>query len=258
MESTTCRAVAVVSEQHLEDEWLGQQTGQIRGRTEHESGENSSRITERLEISRHTKRAGATELWIPRGTRNALTNRSGYQRHRGHWLKIGTFNVRSIRQRLDEVSQIMSEEALDGIALQETFLSPEQGVSISDQCVYLNNSPGQQRYRAPGGSMIIVRKNLRFRLLRKTVIDRCELIVIKIAGCVLASIYSPPSRNNESWKSIEKALEIVCELSTGAAMVIGDFNARHKDWCHGTNARGRSLVRWAEQRRWKITAPLSA
>lgn len=100
--------------------------------------------------------------------------------------------------------------------------------------------------------MILIRKGLKYKMLRKAVFAKSMLIAIHIGGATLGAIYSLPSA---SWAGLKACLETFQSLSQGKALLVGDFNARHQNWCTRNNPRGRKLSDWALLRRWSIVAP---
>lgn len=163
------------------------------------------------------------------------------------WLKVGTFNVHGLGARAAAVHEILSRERMDVFVLTETMVTSERTVAIYAQVAAISNNPLPSGGRVSGGVAICVRHGLRFETIKKKMFDRTQIVVIKIAGAYLGGIYSPPGA---TWRGFEQALDMFNSTATGKAILLGDFNARHRRWCYGSNARGRKLVEWATRRRW--------
>ena len=56
-------------------------------------------------------------------------------------------------------------------------------------------------------------------------------------------------------ENLTAVLQWIRDASSGPTVVLGDFNARHKDWDSTTNTRGRTLRKWSKRFGWTISAP---
>ena len=107
-----------------------------------------------------------------------------------------------------------------------------------------------------GGTICWVRQDLKFLPLRKyatPVNERTyliELIVIQIDNTIIGGVYISPKTPATAMSAL---LDLMAPYKRG--LLVGDFNARHKDWCTTDKPRGRLLARRAAAEGWTIVAP---
>lgn len=163
----------------------GGREGSTTSAREEEEGSLLGRQSQRVQNARAMRGRGNQEQ--NRSTGNSeYSQRPRNNRTSNQVLRIGTYNVRGLRRRATDVQHIFLLEKLDVMALQETFLSPEQSLLMPYRAELISNAPSQPGYRSAGGSAIIFRNSIDYELVMKDVIEQCEVILIRTGEGILA------------------------------------------------------------------------
>lgn len=163
-------------------------------------------------------------------------------------LKILQWNSNSLKYKIFELYDFLSENSIDVAIISETFYdnsditpaNPNYNVYRFDR-ITLNN-------RSSGGVAIFVRKTIKHNLLSKPKTKLLESLGVKIkldsgAFLQLFAIYLPGgASNNEIRLHLKNDIH---ELTRNKRnyFIIGDFNAKHRLWnCNRANTAGTVLA----------------
>lgn len=149
-------------------------------------------------------------------------------------LNIVTWNACGLRNKVGSLINFLSVHKIDIMFINETKLSADQKFRIRGYKVLRkDNSSG---LIARGGLCAIIKNNIPFQEI-STPATNLETLAIKLADAsVLISVYNSPS-NNFAELDIKKLINLGTKL-----IILGDFNARHKNWnCNTNNRNGITL-----------------
>lgn len=135
--------------------------------------------------------------------------------------------------------------------IQETWLKPEDHSYRRDMTEEICTIPPHSRCKGFGGVEIMIQAPILHRLIEKNQTKTYQMITVSIGGMFITNTYISPAA---SGKDEETILQKILNLSRGPAMVMGDFNARNRDWDHRTNQRGTKLKQWEIKNGWNIKA----
>lgn len=152
-------------------------------------------------------------------------------------LKIASWNANSLYFKLEELKLFMYDQDIDIMCICETHLNKNQKCNIAN---YKQYRCDRTAYRG-GGTSIYVKNSYSTTFYNKSNDNNQEEISIMLnlsnrRKIKITSFYNPP--NNEINEDTLNRL-----FPTGLeTIVIGDLNAKHKDWgCKTTNNTGRRL-----------------
>ncbi len=156
-------------------------------------------------------------------------------------VNICSFNSRSIRNKIPEISHFLSANRIQILAVSETWLGP----TISDTAIKIPNfQPPLRKDRCElgGGVCIYVSNQLPCRRREDLEMEGIEVIWIEVFGVfkrpvLIGCCYRPPSSDRSFYDLLEKIIEKVINKNV---LLLGDFNAKNNDWYSGdcTNANG--------------------
>ena len=144
-------------------------------------------------------------------------------------LKIATFNVQSLVNKVHEVNYFLSSNKLDILCLNETFLNENTNhINLLKNFTITRND----RPTRGGGVAFIIKNNISFKILEKKSTADYELLVISLENNALTivNVYTHP-KSNTNYKFLEKIASKYKNLIT-----VGDFNATNTNWfCPSSN-----------------------
>lgn len=151
-------------------------------------------------------------------------------------LNICTWNCDSIKIRLIEFTQFLSNYNIDLCCLNETKLGPNQRFSVTNYTIYRND-----RNTHGGGVAVLIKNNIKHHQLSSIPNVTQEHVVLKIFTSIgdftIIAIYNPPNKHLNR--------NILTKLSNidKSVLILGDLNARHVSWnCPSNNKNGNTLV----------------
>ena len=155
-------------------------------------------------------------------------------------FRVAHVNVRSLRLRIAEIGRFVVKNRIDVLAVQESWLEGDEGVTVPGYYWVGRGRTGRQG----GGTGFLVSEQVvvkpREDLERKGL--EATWVEVKRGGktraqLLLGSIYIPP----REWQAID-ILEEVVEGLTGNVALLGDFNAHSETWdAAKTDTAGRHL-----------------
>ena len=127
----------------------------------------------------------------------------------------------------------------DIICLSETYLKSEtstddQNLVIPGYCLLRADHPSNNKR---GGICIFYRANLPLRLLNISYLSECITFEISIGNqvCRFIHLYRSPSQTQEEFQTfisnLKLSLDALLYGNPFLTVMIGDFNAKSKDWC---------------------------
>lgn len=165
-------------------------------------------------------------------------------------LKLGIFNTRGLKAKLEVVDQMAHQFAVLGLC--ETWLrEKDEEVLKSLDCSALA-PPTLNLARGHGGVGIIINSLLQYDIVYKTSTQTIQCVTAKVNSVMITVLYiSPQARPGD----VSTILDKIKHLSGNQAVIMGDLNGRHTSWDAVSNARGRRLYQWALKHGWKIIGP---
>ena len=143
-----------------------------------------------------------------------------------HW------NTNGIQHKTFELTQVLNKLNIDICLINETKLIKKDKIYFANYKMLRKDREGENR---GGGLIILIKHDIKFSQIQsKTTI--CESLGIKIDNTALFSIYQrPQSKINRD--EINSLLN-----SCNSCIILGDFNARHRNWgCITNNSNGVQL-----------------
>ncbi len=158
-------------------------------------------------------------------------------------LNICSFNARSLRNKMSEVSQLVFDNSIHLLAVSESWLGP----TISDNLISLNGfqAPYRKDRNEQGGGVCVYASNL-LPCKRRTDLERPDLEMVWIEvfynklSVLVGCCYRPPNTTVSFYDRLETSLD---HASRGNVILVGDFNVKHNEWCSedATNRPGVKL-----------------
>lgn len=169
-------------------------------------------------------------------------------------IKYMLWNATGMMANLDRIVRRMeTEEILFGFIV-ETWLHPERAipkVCRDTSAVCTIHPVGFERGK--NGISIIINPKMRkhpllkdFQILARDTING-SFIYLQLGNIKVLCVYNPPSQPEEIDTWLEEILMKVRANTFGEIIILGDFNARCREWGdHSANSKGRILRRWTE------------
>lgn len=157
-------------------------------------------------------------------------------------LKILSWNARSIKGKIPELSNHLEFNFYHLILIQETWLNPKISVNLPNYTCVRNDRESNSRY-PHGGVLIFVHSSVHFNVVNFANLTNIEAVFIRIPfsarELVIGSIYC-----SSSLKASEKQADYQNLLSRpGPFVLAGDFNVKHSSWNNSKNDRCGSFLR---------------
>ncbi len=159
-------------------------------------------------------------------------------------LNICSFNARSLRNKIAEISYFTSTNDIHVLAVSETWLDP----SISDTSININGfqTPFRKdRNKFGGGVCVYISNKIPCRRRENYETDSLELIWVELfdesnRSLLIGCCYRPPSAGRIFYNLLETNLNGATDCNI---LLLGDFNAKHSDWYENdcTNFDGTAL-----------------
>ena len=169
-----------------------------------------------------------------------MRTRRGLKSRKKAQFRVAHVNVRSLRPRIAEIGRFLVKNRIDVLAVQESWLEGDEGVTIPGYYWVGRGRTG----RKGGGTGFVVSEQVvvksRDDLERKGL--EATWVEVKRGGknraqLLLGSVYIPP----REWQAID-VLEEVVEGLNGNVALLGDFNAHSTTWgAAETDTAGRKL-----------------
>ncbi len=96
---------------------------------------------------------------------------------------------------------------------------------------------------------IITRAGIAVRVLFKMATRTSQAIVARVGHLKVATVYISLLADRDEYDTYLGNLHKYCR---GQAVIMGDFNARHRHWDRKSNWRGNKVARGAEKHNWRI------
>ena len=158
-------------------------------------------------------------------------------------LKICHWNLNSLSSHMNKkvslLSAFLSVQKFDIICLSETYLnfktSPDDdNLEIPGNNIIRKNRPCNTKR---GGVCVYYKNTLPFKLINIKYLQECITFERRIwrKCCKFICLYRSPSQTNDKLKSLLKKFELTLdkthEDNPFMISVLGDFNAKSKNWC---------------------------
>lgn len=165
-------------------------------------------------------------------------------------LRIGAFNAKGLRNAMEETLTIF--EKLDILFISETWIrecDKDMPKMVDEQ---VRNPSHEGKKRGFGGVAMMINPMIKYVVISKFATKNIQALTVRVHGVTITGLYIAPNAKAEEEA---EALNTVQKISRGAALIIGDLNARSRDWDTKSNGRGRRLLKWARAHNWTPRAP---
>ena len=144
---------------------------------------------------------------------------------------------------------------LDILCLVETWLRSTDEVHIGlPHDVLSLEAP--QKGRPHGGTVFLRRPGLQTRVLARYATKSYQTLAIYVKpGLNVIGVYITP---NAERIVIRECLARLKSLCRGPTVILGDWNARHRDWDDKSNKQGQLVRNWVLQWNFNLRAPATA
>ena len=168
-------------------------------------------------------------------------------------MKIGTYNIEGLLGSEHDVVTLMNENALDVLALQETWTRGTETDLLPSWITGAVSAPVPTgALRGFGGVAMVVNPAIRHRVVMSKGTTRYQFVIALVGDMHIASVYISPHAVKAQ---VLECLNEVKQAAPPPAVIIGDLNARHVDWDTRSNYRGALLKVWARNSDFAICAP---
>lgn len=162
-------------------------------------------------------------------------------------MRITTYNVRGVRGKEKTITKLM--EHTDILGLSETWINGDKIDYSTQMNLAVNNKTSNKNNRSFGGVAMIINPIIKFKIIREMAHPKYQFITIGLTNLTVTVCYISPSA---SAGTVEGAMVEIQRHTGDRAIVMGDFNARHKQWDDTTNSRGIVIKRCSIKREWQI------
>ena len=166
-------------------------------------------------------------------------------------MKILTWNISGACNKDEELEALITETEANVCVLTETWIRPGQNIPCTWPVGQM--AEAEKRGRLGGGTAMLVKPGIRFKLIRKIYNGSAFAVWIGLQGNV--DVIGTSLRPGALPEHADNRLHEIQARACYPTIVAGDLNARHRDWCTKTNRSGRKLKAWASQYRFSVTAP---
>ena len=161
-------------------------------------------------------------------------------------LKILEWNANSIRSKIFELYQFMSENKVHITCINETFLSPADILhSHHNFKIYRHDLAVNDDDQRAGGVMIIIHKNVNHTLMplpRTSILEVITVDIMLESRTRIHSIYLPGGSTNEMINRHYRNDIRLLTSHNNDFIICGDFNSKHRLWnCDRANRAGTIL-----------------
>ncbi len=162
----------------------------------------------------------------------------GNSKRKSTMLRITSFNANSLAKRKTEIFQFITEEDIDIMCIQETWMSLRSEKPHLPGFSWVGTNPTNRKGSGVG---IFIKNSIKFEVIE--ICQNTELmefigIRVHIRGgkyFTLLNIYQHPMARKLSFKKIKR-------LNISTSVICGDFNAHKDEWSLGSeNKFGREL-----------------
>lgn len=147
--------------------------------------------------------------------------------------------------------KLWKEKELDILTLTETWQRPTERIHIPLKYESITLPPTGTRRRGNGGVAILINHKYDLTVTDKHADKYIQYIAVRVEGLVITAIYASPGTQV---RHLRKTLNTIRYRGRGRALIMGDLNARHHNWCTRTNPRGTEIDRWSLKFNWNIIA----
>ena len=176
-----------------------------------------------------------------------MTNLNNQTRKTQRNITCACWNARSIKNKIDEARHFINSHEthkIEILAITESWLGP----SVPDTMIGMDNfqTPFRRdRNENGGGILVYISQQLSGARKKELENPELELMWVEIQffthrPLLLGCCYRPPNSTAAFFSKLEQVLEKVAEKDI---LLVGDFNAKHKDWFirDNTNCNGQTL-----------------
>lgn len=160
------------------------------------------------------------------------------------------WNARGLKNKMNELEQLVSERNTDIAVITETFLKPDTLVKLSGFSCHRHDRLAS----LGGGVAIFVKENIGHCALPTPTNTNIESTAIQITvdhkKIIIIAVYCPPHLALNR-PELDQLLGLGDRI-----LIVGDLNARHKNWnCHSINKHGRTLQNLSIDKAVEINFP---
>ena len=166
------------------------------------------------------------------------------------FLKVQYINARSVRNKTDEISELLQDNNLDILIITETWLRPSDTDTIVTRSLtpagYKMLNQPRPGSRGGGGVAVILRENI--RTLQQTSdpypsFEILEVLVTTNSDCFrLCVIYRPPGISvTDFCEDFENFIDSLATKS-GKLLLVGDFNIHVDDFTNLSADKFRAVL----------------
>jgi hypothetical protein len=165
-----------------------------------------------------------------------------------HIYNIAAWNANALLQRIKEVEVFINTQNIDILLVSETHFTEQNYVNIPNYITYATNHPDE---KAPTGSAIIIRKDIKHHELPKYETDHIQAtnsIEDWDGNLTISAIYRPPRHTikKEQYNAFINSLR-------HRFLAGGYFNANHQHWgSHLINHKGREQYQSIQEKQLEI------
>lgn len=177
-------------------------------------------------------------------------------------INVLNWNANSVRDKIHELHDFLIEKGIDIACIQETMYNVDDLTPAhSEFNIYRNDRITPDGSRAAGGVAILIKRNIKHRLLPALNLNLIEAIGVEIISehgtrIQMWSAYLPGGANTQDIRNFLKRDILILTNRRCSYFINGDFNAKNRLWnCHRANCAGTILYDTHAQHNFLILYP---
>lgn len=167
-------------------------------------------------------------------------------------LRVVFWNCRGISNKLNEFKKYVYDNGIDVACICETFLKGDKTLYVKGyNCIAENRIRGRF-----GGLIILIRDTINFTTLALPTTNLLECLGVRIEKVHIILIYLPGQSKDAIINKYFTADIKKLDQKYSNKFIIGDYNARHKDWkCEENNRAGTLLYNYISHNKSIVYGP---
>jgi len=167
------------------------------------------------------------------------------------YIRVGMLNICGLKNSAQELEDWIVEDRLNVTAVSEILMHSGTHPGLSLDHEMLCGPLRADGRSTKGGVAIVLYGVAKHKVVLRLVEDHAQALGVQIKDVTYVATYIRPCTRKEE---IKKFLTRIHRASHGTTVILGDLNARRKEWCTTNTTAGNAVVDWCEAHEWNATA----